>query len=384
MISDEQFTAAIIIIFSAVFISIGLLVSPASAGVFVYGSVPNYSAVVLPNNSYVHQGENISQGNCYDLSGIYGWSGEIAHWADDSDSGYAAPETIIKLVHPEKTCINPEKFPVGRYRITNTLYHIGAGLLSLSIKGSGLNSTMLVWDGKKGGTAIGKNAKVSTSNTIVLGGTGSDAVSVAVGNHTAAASSLLDLTSTTKGALIPRLTQSQMLAISSPATGLFVYNTDSLKLFSYDGVAWRGYSFGGGSGIDSIRRKTASDTIYQYTAGTPSFAFRTDYAINILDYGAKGDMKFGSDGAITSGTPTFTSATIGFVLADVGKTIRLTGAGAAGVDLITTISAYINSTTVTLSNNASTTISTPPNLIMFHSQYHLFVGIMAHLLVCQF
>lgn len=58
------------------------------------------------------------------------------------------------------------------------------------------------------------------------------------------ASALLDIGSTSKGALIPRMTNTQMQAISSPANGLLVTNTDSAnRIFLYDGSAWRGLSF---------------------------------------------------------------------------------------------------------------------------------------------
>jgi len=48
-----------------------------------------------------------------------------------------------------------------------------------------------------------------------------------IGTTTPDASSLLDLTSTNKGMLIPRMTGAQRTAISSPAFGLLVYQTDS-------------------------------------------------------------------------------------------------------------------------------------------------------------
>jgi len=50
---------------------------------------------------------------------------------------------------------------------------------------------------------------------------------VGIGTVTPNFSSALDITSTDKGLLIPRMTTSQRNAIISPANGLFVYNTDS-------------------------------------------------------------------------------------------------------------------------------------------------------------
>lgn len=78
---------------------------------------------------------------------------------------------------------------------------------------------------------------------------------------------------------------------------------------------------------------------------------------NVRDYGAKGDVRKYADGAITTGTAAFTSATATFTTADVGKTITISGAGAAGIMHVTTISAYVSATAVTLAANAGTTVS---------------------------
>jgi hypothetical protein len=51
-------------------------------------------------------------------------------------------------------------------------------------------------------------------------------------------SAMLDVSSTTKGFLAPRMTMAQRMAISTPATGLTVYQTDGNKgLYCYDGSA---------------------------------------------------------------------------------------------------------------------------------------------------
>jgi hypothetical protein len=52
-------------------------------------------------------------------------------------------------------------------------------------------------------------------------------------------SAMLDVTSTTKGLLTPRMTSAQRTAISSPATGLIVYQTDGTDgFYYYDGSTW--------------------------------------------------------------------------------------------------------------------------------------------------
>jgi len=42
------------------------------------------------------------------------------------------------------------------------------------------------------------------------------------------------------------MTDAQMMAIASPATGLFIYNTNAAAFYYYDGTSWVGMS--GGSG----------------------------------------------------------------------------------------------------------------------------------------
>ncbi|MGZ4099788.1 MAG: hypothetical protein ACXVNM_12955, partial [Bacteroidia bacterium] len=52
------------------------------------------------------------------------------------------------------------------------------------------------------------------------------------------ASAMLDITSTTSGLLIPRMTSAQRVAIASPATGLKVYDTTTGSFWYFNGVIW--------------------------------------------------------------------------------------------------------------------------------------------------
>lgn len=67
---------------------------------------------------------------------------------------------------------------------------------------------------------------------------------VGVGTNTPDASSVLDLTSTNKGILIPRMNTTQRLAIPAPATGLLVYDTDFSQFWYFDGTQWLPISAG--------------------------------------------------------------------------------------------------------------------------------------------
>ncbi|MCD4735066.1 MAG: right-handed parallel beta-helix repeat-containing protein, partial [Bacteroidales bacterium] len=58
------------------------------------------------------------------------------------------------------------------------------------------------------------------------------------GSYNADASAMLDVKSTSKGLLIPRVTSGQRDAISSPAKGLMVFVTSDSTFYYYDGSSW--------------------------------------------------------------------------------------------------------------------------------------------------
>ena len=70
-----------------------------------------------------------------------------------------------------------------------------------------------------------------------------------------------------------------------------------------------------------------------------------------------------TDGDITTGTATLTSATAAFTAGDVGVQVIVVGAGVAGADLVTTVLTFTNATTVTLAASASTTVTNAQTLI---------------------
>ncbi|HAS42690.1 MAG TPA: hypothetical protein DCS93_19575 [Microscillaceae bacterium] len=74
-------------------------------------------------------------------------------------------------------------------------------------------------------------------------------------NSTADPSAILDIKSTTKGLLIPRMTTTQRENISSPAEGLLVYDIDLQGYYYYKSTAWVGI---GTSGSDNLGNHTAT------------------------------------------------------------------------------------------------------------------------------
>ena len=68
-------------------------------------------------------------------------------------------------------------------------------------------------------------------------------------------SAILDISSNDKGVLIPRMSETERLSISSPARGLFVYQVGNNEGFwYYDGSAW--LQFG-----DNLGNHTATDSL---------------------------------------------------------------------------------------------------------------------------
>lgn len=72
-------------------------------------------------------------------------------------------------------------------------------------------------------------------------------VAINTSGTSADASAMLDVSSTSKGFLPPRMTTIQRTGISSPAHGLMVYDTDT-KTYWYFSTTWKEISNGGGGG----------------------------------------------------------------------------------------------------------------------------------------
>jgi len=66
---------------------------------------------------------------------------------------------------------------------------------------------------------------------------------IGINNTSPNDSAQLDIASTTRGFLVPRMTNAQRAAIASPVAGLQIYNSTNNALAYYDGTAW-GYSTG--------------------------------------------------------------------------------------------------------------------------------------------
>jgi hypothetical protein len=84
------------------------------------------------------------------------------------------------------------------------------------------------------------NTTLNTSNANIWFSSNNTRINTVlkIGGDTTDASSILDITSTTKGFLPPRMTTTQKNAIASPATGLVVYDNTLNKLSVFTGATW--------------------------------------------------------------------------------------------------------------------------------------------------
>lgn len=136
-----------------------------------------------------------------------------------------------------------------------TLYQYNKGMDSVQVN---VNTKLNASDTASLSNRI--NAKADTTGATFTGAVG-------IG-QSPSSSALLDITSTSRGLLIPRMTTTQRDAIASPATGLLLWNTTTSRLNQYNGTNW----------MPVIT--AASDGSVPYTATTQTGSS----AVGILDF----------------------------------------------------------------------------------------------------
>ena len=104
-------------------------------------------------------------------------------------------------------------------------------------------------------------------------------------------SSILELRTTSKGLLVPRLTTVQRDAISSPATGLVIYNTTTNQVNYFNGTIWTAL-VPGSTGVSSISG-TANRISIGGTSADPTVDISSSYI---------GQTSITTLGTITTGT----------------------------------------------------------------------------------
>lgn len=137
------------------------------------------------------------------------------------------------------------------------------------------------------------------------------------------ASALVDFQSTTQGVGLPNMTAAQRAAISSPKSGLTVYDTDSTAIAYYNGSSWvfvkSGGTSGGSSGI---------------TVGTTTITSGTNARVLFDDSGVVGEYTISGTGSVAmtasptfTGTPAAPTASAGTSTTQLATTAFATNAG---------------------------------------------------------
>lgn len=189
-----------------------------------------------------------------------------------------------------------------------------------------------------------------SQNTFPASGT------VGIGTTSPNGSSLLDVSSTTKGVLLPRMTKAQRDGIVSPATGLLIYQTNNTAGFYYfTGTSWQPVSVNGASqALDNLTAPTAVNI--ELLPGIDNTFDIGSTANSWKDVSLDGSVRFGDGSAQNSAHSNFVTGTgisiTGTILSNSApdQTITLTGAGGT-----TATGSYPNFTLATPS--AYTTVS---------------------------
>jgi hypothetical protein len=151
------------------------------------------------------------------------------------DGVYSTPNGPAKLSGPDSPTYGTLTF-WERHPYLHEQYFGSADRKTLTINSS-VNST----GGLTSFVKVDGNILVGSSTTQITNSTGNIVVgsgNLLVGTNTIVPSAIVDFSSTTKGFLPPRMTDTQRSAISSAVIGLTIYNTDKKSLDTYNGSVW--------------------------------------------------------------------------------------------------------------------------------------------------
>lgn len=150
------------------------------------------------------------------------WNGDHSHNITGGDAETRPINTSVIWVLKVKPTAT-----TGNITINNT----SAGATSAS------NGITIASNNIKLGGTLSEHTTIATAGkNLNITGTGA----VGIGTATPAASAALDISSTNKGVLLPNMTQAQMNAIASPATGLLLFCSDCspVGFRFYNGTTW--------------------------------------------------------------------------------------------------------------------------------------------------
>ncbi|MFT6525413.1 MAG: cell division protein FtsB, partial [Bacteriovoracaceae bacterium] len=100
---------------------------------------------------------------------------------------------------------------------------------------------------------------------------------IGIGIASPPASAILEISSTTQGFLMPRMTTAQMNGISTPDNGLHIYNTTTNSMHFYNGSAWINSAGGAGFAADGSTPMTGQfRAIATSGSASPAISFNGD------------------------------------------------------------------------------------------------------------
>ncbi|PHS05813.1 MAG: hypothetical protein COA88_11675 [Kordia sp.] len=155
---------------------------------------------------------------------------------------------------------------------------------------------------------------------------------VGIGTTSPDPSSILDITDTNRGFLTPRMTEAQRDAISSPATGLLIYQLDSTPgFYYYDGTVWTPISSGGGQAWELTGNVgTSPSTNLLGTTDAQDFVLGTN-STEVMRVGSNANV------GVNTANPTaklhFTAATLANIPLDEGFESNTLGTLTSGGDV---------------------------------------------------
>ena len=118
---------------------------------------------------------------------------------------------------------------------------------------------------------------------------------VGIGTTSPHASAQLDITSTSKGVLLPRVSTAQRIAIANPAFGLLVFDTDKGSFYLFDGENWKAMIFGNDADIPPITRVPVNGS-YPFETSSESVAISGNFAMGGNPFTSNEIINFGDGG----------------------------------------------------------------------------------------
>ncbi len=159
----------------------------------------------------------------------------------------------------------------------------------------------------------------------------------------------------------PRITNQTFASLPAEQDGLLIYCKDCQATIPCAHSGSGAWAFGQNGVWSCTAPNTAGNVLFQGQSGAQlndlAASLNGTFNLKSTPFSAKPDAQLASDGAMTAGSATPTSASGPFKVSDLGKAIIVGGAGASGAVLQSTIASFISASQVSLANSATTTTS---------------------------